>query len=92
MQQFARPAAPVLLAVAGLSPTPVPNLLFGVYLDPLTTLATSFGIVDASGVRTLDFVLPAGGVPSGTRLSMQAFELLPSGEVLASNATNAGLW
>ena len=89
-----RAGSPTLLVVAGISTAPIvfPGQAFELRLDPATTFATAFGLIDATGVRTLDFPLPPTGVPSGTRLSMQSLELLPSGEVIASNATNVGLW
>ena len=84
------PSSLAALAIGPVTTTPWTYLVGPVFVDPVG-MTDYLDIAPLSGPLQRTFPLPPG-LPPGTHACLQAFELLPSGTLLTSNATIAGLW
>ncbi len=79
-----------VLAMGYLSPQPFTNLVGPAFLDPATA-SIYLASPTTTGLLTHTFAIPPG-LPVGTTVAIQGFELAPSGWMSASNVLFAGIW
>ncbi len=90
VDQYTHVGALTALAVGRLTTQPWTHLVGPVFVDPVGfTEYFDFGVATMILRRTL--AIPPG-LPVGTTVALQAFELLPDGTFLTSNASVVGIW
>lgn len=90
VDQYTHAGALSVLAIGAVTTTPWTNLVGPVFVDPVG-ITDYWDIAPTTAVLRRSFAIPPG-LPLGTSVAMQAFELLPNGQFLTSNATIAGIW
>ena len=87
--QHSNPPSLTVLAMGGLTTTPWTNVVGPVFVDPNGIL----GYFDpsSSGPVQRSFAIPPG-LPAGTCVALQAFELTNAGRIVTSNVCVAGIW